>query len=920
MKSQLRSFFHSLLHRQQRESQIADELQFHLESRAADLERTGLTPAEAQRRARIEFGAVDKHREDIRTSLGLRFFDELRDDLRYAIRMLRRSPGFTAVAVGSLALGIGANTIIFSLAKGVLLNRLAVPHSERLRVIALISNKNSPRHGSWYGQVSTSDGQQASASFSYPIYQQMVEQNRANADSPLQDIFGLQHAGNPTITVDGHADVVSAEMVTGNYYQQVEVQPVLGRGIEPADDVPGGGQVAVISDGLWARLFGRSPTVIGKVVQLNLIPFTIVGVNPPGFTGAASTQVSPEVFVPLITQPILSPMPNGSLLDNKTMWWVQMMARLRPGASEDAARAALQTWVERDIRATMPITKDTVMPKLVLIDGSRGMVNTISRGQPSIYQSIYVLSGLAGFVLLLACANLANLLLARSAARQREMSVRRALGASHGRVLRQVLTESLLLSSLGGAAGFALGYTGRNVIPHLLTSAWRPPQLAARFDLGILGFTVAVSLLTGVLFGLAPAWQATRTDANGSLKDGSVSTTRRRKGLAGKSIVAFQVALSMVLIVGAGLFARTLMNLNSTHLGFQPENLFLFGLQAPKSRYPAPEDVALHHRIEERLTRIPGVQAVTLTGLPLVSNSMLINGFQPVDLPKGSGVSDGINYNTVGQSFFDTYRIPIFYGRGFDASDSSSSAPVAVINQTVANRFYHGINPLGRSFTVGEGEHPTVYQIVGVSGDTKYADLRENAPATVYTFYRQSKGQPGMTYVVKTTLPANVVLPQIQKAVAEIDKDLPIRDMRTQIAQIAQTTSQETLFATLTGAFGILALILACIGIYGLMAYDVARRTSEIGIRMALGAQASQMLRMVLREASWLAIAGIAVGLGAAFLLARFIRSMLYGLTPTDPLILTGSALLLLTVALLAGWGPARRAAHTDPMEALRHE
>jgi predicted permease len=487
-------------------------------------------------------------------------------------------------------------------------------------------------------------------------------------------------------------------------------------------------------------------------------------------------------------------------------------------------------------------------------------------------------------------------------------------------VLRQVLTESLLLSSLGGAAGFALGYAGRNVIPHLLTSAWRPPQMAARFDLGILAFTIAVSLLTGALFGLAPAWQATRTDVNGSLKDASVSTTRRRKGLAGKSIVAFQIALSTVLIVGAGLFARTLINLNSAPLGFQPANLLLFNIEAPKARYPEPQDVALHQRIEDRLTRIPGVQAVTLTGLSLVSNSMWINGFQPLDMPKGSGASDGINYNAVGQSFFDTYRIPILYGRGFDSSDSFTSAPVAVINQTMANRFYHDTSPLGRSFTVGEGEHPTVYQIVGVSGDAKYAELRENAPTTVYTYYRQNKRQPGMTYVVKTTMPANVVLPQIQSAVAEIDKDLPIRDMRTQIAQIAETTSQETLFATLTGAFGILALILACIGIYGLMAYDVARRTSEIGIRMALGAQASQMLRMVLAEASWLAVIGIAAGLGAALLLARFVRSMLYGLTPTDPLILTGSALLLLIVALLSGWGPARRAAHTDPMEALRHE
>ncbi len=923
--ARVRSIGKSLLHRGRREEEISAEIAHHLAARAEDLERRGLSAAEARRRAKVEFGGIERTRASVHEAIGLRWFDELRGDLRYAWRMLWRSKGFTAVAVGSLALGIGANTTIFTLTKSVMLDRLVVPHPEQLKLIAMINNPKAPWHGSWNGQVSTKDGQRASISFSYPIYQQMREQNRADANSPVQDLFGFQNGGNLTITVDGHADVVNAVMVTGNFYQQMEVQPELGRGILPSDEMAGGNPVAVISDALWERMFARSPAVLGKTVSLNFLPHTIVGVNPAGFTGSATTQASPDVFVPITMQPLIFPMrvsgTNGGILDNATMWWVETEARLKPGASEAEAVAKLQTWLERDIRATMTVAKDAVMPRVALVDGSRGVTNKISIGGFSFYQSMYVLSALAGFVLLLACANLANLLLARSAARQREIGVRLALGASRGRVLRQVMTESLLLSSLGGVTGLALGYAARNVIPHLLSPAWGSPRFVTRFDSGILLFTVAVSLVTGLLFGVWPARRATRTDVNGSLKDASGSATKRRKGLAGRSIVAFQIALSMVLVVGAGLFARTLMNLNGTPLGFRPEHLLLFDLVAPEARYPSPKDIELHEKVEERLTRIPGVESVTPLWIALVSNGQVTQSFEPVDMPKGSGMDDGMSYNSVGQSFFDTYRIPILYGRGFDASDSATSVPVAVINDAAAKRIYHGANPVGRSFHEEDDKKDgKSHLIIGVAADVKYADVQSDAPPTVYTYYRQAWHQSGMTYTVKSTVPVSDLLPQIRAAVAEVDKDLPVRAVRTEEAQIAQTLSNERLFATLTAGFGVLALVLACIGIYGLMAYDVARRTSEIGIRMALGARAGQMLAMVLREAGWMALAGIGIGLGGALLLTKYVKSMLFGLQPNDPWVLGGAGLVLFVVAMLAGWGPARRASRVQPMVALRHE
>ena len=838
--------------------------------------------------------------------------------------MLRRSPGFTAVAIISLALGIGANTIIFTMAKAILLDRLDVPSPNELRLSSIVAPRHSPVHSFWGNMHSLPGGGMVTTSFSYPIYEILRDQNRANPHPVLGDLIGFKDLGGDrglTASINGHSEVATAELVSGNFFQQLGVNPILGRPIQPSDDaIPGAGAVAMISDGMWARDFGRSPSVVGQIIQLNLVPVTIIGVTPAGFTGASSVQMCPDVFLPLSIQPVIAPWStskdsDGSLLTNKNLWWMQIMARRKPGVSDETARAALDVAMAQAIRATLPIKKDDQMPRLAIDSGSRGLNNAGS----NFSKPIYVLGALTGFVLLLACANLANLLLARSTARQREMSVRLALGATRGRVLRQVLTESLLLSALGGVAGLAFGYFGRNVIPHLLSTSWEPVPMNTHFDIRIFAFTAAVSLFTGILFGIIPAWQSTRTNVSTALKDSATAATRRRKGLLGKGLVSFQIALSSLLVVSAGLFAFSLSHLSNAGLGFKPEHLMMFEMQAPPTRYPSPQDVALHQRMEERLAQVPGVESVTLIAEPLVANSMSNTGFFPEGQPARTGDESLAMENEVGQHFFETYSIPILYGRTFTSADAPQSSKVAVINEALAKRDFPNANPVGKTFHYNNADGD-IYQVIGVSANAKYANLRDDPPPTVYVLSRQQKEESEMTYVVRTNLSLAAVLPSLRSAAREVDKDIPLRNPRTQIEQINATIMQERLFATLTSAFGILALVLAAIGIYGIMAYTVARRTSEIGVRMALGARPRQVRLMVLRESGWMAIIGIAVGIGASIGLARLVRAMLYGLSPSDPTTLIGTTCLLFFIALTAAYGPARRASRIDPMQALRHE
>jgi predicted permease len=918
LRSRIKTWWQAVFRAGDLHRQVSDELAFHIESYAAELERRGISREEAMRRARAELGSLAARREDCRRAWGAQFFDELAGDLRYALRMLAKSPGFALIAIGSLALGIGVNTVIFTAAQHMLLDRLAVPHPEHLRLLEWIEpTDNGVVNEMWGWWDDNADRTSVSTSFSYPVYEQLRRQNRA-----MQELFAFKPLGGQTVTVNGKPEALDAEMVSGDYFAALGVQPELGRAIDEADDgAPGSGPVAMISDGYWTTHFARNPDVIGKTLLLNTVPLTIVGVAPKGFTGASSAQGAPVVFFPMSMQPMVSPSPfnatkSPSLLTNTREWWVLVMARVKPSVPDRMAAAELSVTLNAAVRATMPVSGKTI-PKLLLMDGSRGQ----NPSAEEMAKPITVLMGLAGFVLLLACANLANLLLARASARQREMSVRMAMGAARGRVVRQMLTESLLISMLGGAAGLALAYAVRNGIPRLLSNAWLPPAFAARFDWRIFGFAAGISLVTGLIFGLAPAWAATRVEVSSGLKDAAQTTTHRRRGLAGKALVALQVALSMLLVVSAGLFTRTLMELGHVNLGFRPDNLLLFDIVPPQAHYLEAATTPLYRRLEEKLASIPGVERETLVKEPLISGNADLATFVPEGAPrKKDGDNPSVLDNAVGANFFRTFGIPIVAGRGFDATDTGTSPRVAVINEALAKKYFPNLNPVGRTFAFGYHE-PVHIEVVGICGDTKYYDLRADSEPILYLpYWQRQHGISQATFVLKSRMDRGALMDAVRKAVAGVDANLPLTDVRTQNEQIAAKMRTERIFADLTAGFGLLALLLAAIGIYGMLAYSVSRRTSEIGIRMALGARPAMVLGMVLREAAWIAAIGVLIGLGAALGLGRVVASMLYGLKSWDPATLIGCALLLGLVALGASWIPARRAAGVDPMQALRHE
>ncbi|HVU46148.1 MAG TPA: ABC transporter permease [Terracidiphilus sp.] len=915
--SQLSSGLCAIFHRARLEERMDAELACHLELLTHDLMRSGLSEEEAVRQARIALGPMLKHKEDMRASLGLRLMDQFWADMRYALRILRKSPGFTTVAITSLALGIGANTAIFTIAQHMLLDRLSVAHPEQLRMFYWSEPREGIVHEMWGFWDDLPGGGQVSTSFSYPVYEALRRQNRS-----LADVMAFKPYGRMTVTIGNDVEAAEAEMVSGNYYSVLGVRPQLGRGIQESDDREvGSGPVVTISDRLWTDRLGRSPDVIGKTILVNATPMTIVGVNPPGFTGAYSAQGMPDIFLPFSMQPVVAPQDfdagmSPSLLASKDFWWVLVMGRTKPGIAAATAEAELNVTLNAAVHATMAANKDSQIPRLLLRDGSRGQ----NPGAEDLEKPVSVLMALSGLVLLLACANLANLLLARAGARKRETSTRLALGASRGRILRQMMTESLLLSLMGGVGGLLLAWTVRNAIPQFMSNAWTPPAFSAKFSWPIFAFAVAISILTGIIFGLAPAWQATRFEVSSSLKSGAQTIAHRRRGLAGKAIVIFQVALSMLLVVGAGLFVRTLMQLGRTPLGFRSHNLLLFNVELPEKLYPKAASTALLQRLEERLSAVPGVQIATLTREPLISGSASNSTFIPEGQQRKAEGNPSALVNRVGAHFFDTFGIPIIAGHGFDAGATPTSPKVAVVNESLAKMFYPNLNPIGRTFETG-GHHPYTVQIVGVCGDARYYRVRKSVEPTFYTpYWQQDDGMHEATFAIATPLDGQALLPSLRDAMRQVDPNLPILDVRTQDEQIAANLRQERIFAALTSGFGVLALTLACVGIYGIMAYTVVQRTSEIGVRLALGAIPRQVLQMVLREASQMSILGIAIGLGASFALARFIRAMLYGITPFDPLTLSGACMVLLLVALGASWIPARHAAGVQPIEALRHE
>jgi predicted permease len=889
------------------EREIDDELRFHIEQYEEDLVRSGASAPEARRRARVEFGGIESRKEEMRGALGLRLLDEVTGDLRYAFRQLRRSPAFTTVAVLSLALGIGANAAIFSLMEAALWKPIPVTNPEQLRLFSWVSGPNRVMDLVNGRMDATPGGGTTSTSFSFPVFVELQRQNQG-----FENVFAFKPTGSVTAVIDGYPELITGELVSGNFYEGLGVRPSVGRPIVVADDRRGAETVAVISDGFWARRFGRDPSIVGKGISVNSVPITVVGVNPSEFTGVEPGRY-PEIFLPLQSQPAVRPQRGDrvSLLDRPDYWWVLVLGRLKPGVSDSQAHVVLDAVFQRVVRDTMPDRIDRDQPRLTLLSGARGWDSLERYGNP-----LFVLWWLVVLVLLIVCANVGNLLLARAAMRQREISLRLALGAGRWRVTRQLLTEGLALAVLGGAAGVLLGYWMRDGIPSLLATSWRPSPFQAEFNWRVVGLCVAATMATGILFSVAPAWRSARLEINTALKDAGRMVFTLPRWWRGRTLVVFQVCVAVLLLIGSGLFVRTLWNLRSSDIGFQPERVLLLTVDPPRVRYPGEQRNSFLEEIHRRISAIPGVESATLSSDLLVGGGSSRSGVDP----------DGKNpelrriawVNDVGYGFFETMGIPILYGRSFNQGDRATSQAVAIVNQQFVREFFPDENPLGRTFRNVD----RVLQIVGISGDVRYDNLRRPFPPTFYRVYLQRDGDDlgPMTFEVRTAASQESVVSAIRQAVRSIDKDLPVFDIRTQNEQITATLSQERLFVALTTAFAGLALVLACIGIYGIMANGVARRTNEIGIRLALGAQRKRVLMMILREVALLAVIGSAIGVAAAAGLTRYIQSMLFGVQPIDPVTIVGAVLLMLLVALLAGWLPARRASRLEPMAALRHE
>ncbi len=904
-----------LFGRQKADQDFDQEMRMHLHLLTEQGIRRGMSPEEARAAACRQFGNIALLQQSQREMRSIMPLANLGRDLRFAARQLRRSPSLATIAVVSLALGIGANTAIFTIAKKVLLDSLPVKNPRDLRLLTWVSGHQQPVPPVWGDVGATEEGGLHSTAFSYPVLEELRKKTEVFADLIAFKPIPL------TVTVDGNPELIDGEMVSGNAFSGLGVEPLLGRPLMPADDAaPGKGPVAVISEGYWAERFGRSNSVLGKTIFVNGVPITVVGVSPARFTGLQMGQET-RIFVPLTMQPLLVPREqmtesgSTSLLNNPQSWWVLILARLRPDVPEARAQAALDLVLRQKAMADLPRAKGMDQFHLRLEPGDRGLDYLRSE----FAKSLYVLFALAGLVLLLACVNLANLLLARAATRQREMSTRLALGARRMHILRQVLTESLLLSILGGMAGLLLGYLGRNVIPRLLSSPSQPAMTQVDFDWRVLAFTAGLSLATGLLFGIVPAWQATRCDGNIALNDASHATAGKHGMWFGKSLVIFQIGLSTILLIGAGLFVRTLANLNHTPLGFRSDHILLFRLNPPRTRYSDAHMLVFYQQLEEKLAAIPGVRSVSLSNIAIIGDGHSGSTFHVSGRPVETEAVR-VQTNHVGANFFQTMGIPILQGRGFDVHDTAASPKVAVVNRALARQFFPNENPIGQTFEADADEVSAPVEIVGIAADTRYADLRSETPPLFYLPYSQAHVLGRMVVEIHTQAEPGSILSQARTVVGSVDRDLPLIDVRTMTEQIKATMSGERIFAQLTSGFGLLALVLACIGIYGVMAYTVARRTGEIGIRMALGAQAEQVLRMVLREASWMAVAGVTLGVCGSLVLARFLTAMLYGLKPSDPLTLAVASALLLLIALLAAFGPARRASRVDPVRALRHE
>jgi predicted permease len=897
-----------------------EEARFHIEQRTEEYTRDGMSPADARREAHRQFGSLTRARARSREANTLPWLVDALMDLHYAARQMRCNPGFALTAVLTLAIGIGANTALFGVVNELLLKPLPVPHPRELVLFNWLEGRKSMRTGmDGVRTIDEATGRSTSTSFSYPTFRLLQKANRT-----LTELFAFHPLQQLNIVVDDTADVASGQYVSGNYFRGLGVGAALGRTLTDEDDRPGAPPVATITHQHWTRRFGRDPTIVGKAVLVNKVTFTIVGVTPEGFAGTLDVTQSPDFTLPFAVEPLLAG--ERSDLVRPAFLWVHMMGRLRPGVSREQAasdlapamqQAMLEEWQQALATATRAAGNDGTRTlddasTLRAEPGGQGLMDSRRRYA----QPLIVLMGCAVVVLVIACVNVANLLLSRGAARQREVATRLALGASRERLVRQLCTESLLIAVLGAAVALVLARWGASAV-----AVWRPwggsAVLEGDLDWRVFGFCGAMALCTSVLSGVAPAIRAARTE----LRQSTTRTTGAASPRLARALVVGQVALSFVLVVAAGLFAGTLRNLHAVDKGFNADSLLIFRVQPQLNGYAPPEIAALYTRLIERIEAIPGVRGATLSRHPLLALSRRSDGITIEGVARTAGA--GVDVNVVAPNFFETMEMPLLLGRAFHERDDTARPAVAVVNERFAAVYLDGANPIGRRLWFGDGASGAPIEIVGMTRNAKYTDLRSPTTPTVYVPFQQDI--PGQANVaVRTVGEASALAPAVRRAMRELDPTLPLFDIRSQAEQVEESLARETLFARVSTLFGLIAVSLAAIGLYGTMAYAVAQRTAEIGLRMALGARRLAVVDMVVRQALVLAAVGVAAGvpltLGAARLAGAVLDRMLFGLERYDPAVMGGAAAFLALVAIGAALVPARAAAHVDPLIALRHE
>lgn len=822
-------------------------------------------------------------------------------DARYGLRMLAKSPGFTTVAVVSLALGIGVNTAIFSLLNAVWMRSLPVPNPHALRIVNWSGHNTRLSHysGSAGDAASGRSGATVSGSFPYPVYRDFKERlEGCSGVFAFSDLHGL--------TVVGPQGAVTADamMVSGDFFEGYGARALIGRTLTPADESSRADPVAVITYRWWEKQCDLDPGILGQMITVNKHSFTIVGVLPRSYCGPQVSDMA-QIYVPMSAQHLLSP---GHPLEARNHWWANIMIRLAPGADETGLRAAMEGLFLQTLSAPGQGTQMDD-PHLLLVDGSRGLLGM----RRTMAMGLTVLMGAVGLVLMIACANLAGLLLARGAARQQELTVRAAMGAGRGRLIRQLLAESLVLSAAGAGLGLLVAIWIKAAVLGLIPASLESFHLDVSIDLRVLLFTLSVAVATALFFGLLPALRVTRLDLCSGLKNQKVLGV---PGLRlGKVLVAAQVSLSVLLLVGTGLLLQTLINLYRTDLGFTTDKILVFGLNPGQAGYEDANSVRFYDQVEAELASLPGVRSVSLSSDSLLGGSRASSGFSiPGRTEQGAQGPQADTIN-VSEAFFRTMGIPLLRGRTFERTDTPSQPGVVIVNEVFARTFFAHDDPIGQSVHMGKRD----YRIVGLSADAKYDRVQSDIEPTLYFSHRQAN--PGaMCFEVRTAGDPLTLVPAVRKIVADLDRTIPLEQVSTQLELFKSSITPERIFTWLCSGLTLLGVSLSCIGLYGLLAFMVTRRTGEIGVRMALGATPRDVAWPVIRSALWMAAFGLLVGIPMALAATRVLRSVLYGVAPHDPIAIVAAIVLVLSVAALAALLPARRAARIDPMEALRYE